>query len=67
MFAFYFLKFCSYVFKKDFICLFLEREEEGEKERERNINVWEKYQSVASRTRPSQGPGHNPDMCPDQE
>ena len=27
-------------FKKDFICLFLEREEEREKERKRNINVF---------------------------
>ena len=30
-----------YFFKKiDFICLFLERGEGREKERERNINVW---------------------------
>ena len=37
-------------FLKDFIYVFLEKEWEGERERERNIDVWEKYQSVASRT-----------------
>ena len=37
---------------------FLERGEGRKKERERNIDVWEKYQSVAS---------HNPGMCPDWE
>ena len=35
------------------IYLFLERGERREKERERNINVQEKYQSVASCTPPT--------------
>ena len=35
------MKFCTFFFfKKDFVCLFLERGEGREKERERNINVW---------------------------
>ena len=32
--------FSALLFFKDFICLFLERGERREKERERNINVW---------------------------
>ena len=36
--------------------MILERGEGREKERERNINVREKYGSVASQTRPDQGP-----------
>ena len=31
---------CSEIFLKDFIYLFLERQERREKERERNISVW---------------------------
>ena len=44
------------VFLKDFIYLFLEREEGREKERERDIDVREKHQSVASGIYPTQGP-----------
>ena len=41
------LQFCwtrMNIFFKDFIFLFLERGEEREKERRRNISVWEKHQ-----------------------
>ena len=38
--------------------LFLERGEWRERERERNINVREKYWSAASHRDPDQGPGH---------
>ena len=44
------------VFLKGFINLFLERGEGREKERERNISVREKHQSVASHVSPDQGP-----------
>ena len=53
--------------KKYFIYLFLERREGREKKRERNINVWEKHQMVASTLHPNQGPACNPGMCPAQE
>ena len=46
--------------KKDFIYLFLERGEGREKERERNIDVREKHQSVAPCTWPIQGPNPQP-------
>ena len=39
----------------------------GEKERERNVYVREKHQSVAPRTMPNWDRTHNPSMCPDQE
>ena len=42
-------------FFKDFIYLILERGDGREKERERNIDVREKYLSGASRTSPNQG------------
>ena len=48
--------------KKDFIYLFLEREEGREIKREKNIDVREKHQLVASPMRPS-----NPGMCPNWE
>ena len=48
--------------KKDFIYSLIEGEGR-EKERERNIEVREKYQSVASRMCPN----YNPGMCPEQE
>ena len=41
---------------EDFICLFSERGEGSEKQRERNIGVKEKCYSVASPTRPNWGP-----------
>ena len=48
--------------------LFIFRERGGrEKERERNINVWEKDQLVASCTPPTGDLAHNPGMCPDWE
>ena len=50
-----------YLFK-DFMYLFLERGEEREKERERNINVW------LPLTHPQTGDlAHNPGVCPDWE
>ena len=49
-------------FFKDFICLFLERGEGKEKERERNIS------DVAAPHRPPTGDlAHNPGTCPDWE
>ena len=53
------------VFKRFY--LFLERGEGREKDRERNIDVREIHQSVASRTPPSGDLAHNPGMCPDWE
>ena len=50
-----------------FYFLFRVKEEGRKKGRERNINVREKNQSVASRTCPNQGRNRNPSMCPDQE
>ena len=47
--------------------LFLERREGREKERERNIDVREKHQSVYSHTCPNLGPGLHPRYVPDQE
>ena len=51
--------------KKDFIYLFLERGEGRETERERNMTVEEKYQSVASWTHLTGNWTHNPGMYPD--
>ena len=53
--------------KKDFIYLFLERGERKEKEKERNIDVWEMYWLVASRLPPTGDLALNPGMCPDWE
>ena len=47
--------------------LFIFQEVGREKERERNINVWEKHQSVASHTPPFGDLARNPAVCPDQE
>ena len=60
-----------YIFKDLFI-LFLEREEGREKETQRNIDVGEIHQSVASSSVASPMPptgdlAHNPGMCPDWE
>ena len=44
------------LFKKDFIYLFSERGNGSEKERERNIDVTEKYQSIAFHMHPNWGP-----------
>ena len=46
---------------------FIFRGEEREKERERNIAVWERYPLAASRTRPAGDLAHNPGMYPNQE
>ena len=54
-------------FFKDFIYLFLEREEGREKERERHINVWEQHQLVASCVPPTRDLACNPGLCPDRE
>ena len=47
-------------FLKDFIYLFLDRREGGQKQRERNMDVREKHQSVASCTCPDLGLGWQP-------
>ena len=44
-----------------------DKREAREKERERNIDVQEKHQSVASPMLPAGNLAHNPGMCPDQE
>ena len=44
--------------------LFLEREEGREKERERNTDVWEKHQSIASPMCPNWGQGPQPMHVP---
>ena len=44
--------------------LILEREEGGERERERNINVREKHRSVASHVHPNQGSTPQPRFVP---
>ena len=54
-------------FKKRFYLFILERGEESGEERERNINVQEKHQSVASCTPPSGDLVCNPGMCHDWE
>ena len=46
------------------IYLFIFRERGREGERERNISVWEKHWSVASRTCPNQGPNLQPRHVP---
>ena len=51
-------------FFKDFIYLFLEREEGRENERERNIHVREKYWLVAFCRYPSWGPNPQPGHMP---
>ena len=52
-------------FLKYFIYLFLERGQGREKEREGNINMWEKHWLVASCIPLTRNLG-NPDMCPDR-
>ena len=47
---------CLFTFLKDMIILFLEQREGREKERKRNIDVKEKYRSVASPGHLVQGP-----------
>ena len=54
-------------FLKDVIYLFLDRGEGREKERERNIDVQEVHQWVASCMLPTGDLAHNPGMCPDWE
>ena len=52
-------------FLKDFIYLFLEREEGREKERERNINMW--LPLMHHLPTPTGGLARNPGMYPDWE
>ena len=59
--------FITIIIFKDFLHLFLERGEGREKERERNIDVWEKYRSAASCMPPTGDLARNPGMCPDWE
>ena len=51
----------------DFVYLLLERGEGKEKERERNIDVQEIHQLVASSTPPTGDLAQNPGMCLDWE
>ena len=46
--------------------LTLEREEGGERDRQTDIDVRERYQSVASRTHPTKDQNHNLGTCSDQ-
>ena len=57
----------SLSFEIDFIYLFIFRERRKEGKRERNINVWEKHQLVASLMPPTGDQACNPGMCPDWE
>ena len=54
----------SFFFLRFFVYLLLERGEGREKERERNINVWEIHRVVASHTPPIWGPGTQPRHVP---
>ena len=59
----------SYIFfylLKNFIYLFLERGKGREKERERNIDVWEKHWLPLAHT-PTRDRTRNPGTCPDWE
>ena len=49
------------------LCLFLERGEGREKDRESNIDVWGKHWSVASHTPPARDLALNPGMCLNRE
>ena len=60
-----YIVFCF--FKEDFIYSFLERRQGREKERERNIDGWEKHPLVASHMPPTRDMACNPGMCPDWE
>ena len=51
------------VFFKILFIYFLREGREG-KERERNVDIWEKHRSVASCTCPNQGPGPQPRYVP---
>ena len=53
--------------KKYILYLFLEGGEGRYKEKERNIDVWEKHQLVASPTPLTWDLTWNPGMCPDKE
>ena len=56
-----------FLIKTFFICLFLERGEGREKERERNINVWLPLACPPLGAPPTGDPVQNPGMCPDWE
>ena len=62
-----YVDFLNVFFFKIFIYLFLETSEGREEERERNIDVWEKNQSVAFRMPPTGELASNPGMCPNWE
>ena len=55
---------CFYYFFKDFIHLFLERQEGRGNEREKQINC---ERCISCLSCPNQGPAHNPGMCLDWE
>ena len=57
----------SSFFQRDFIYLFSERGEGREKEKEKNIDVQEKHQLLASHMPPTVDLARNPAMCPDRE
>ena len=56
-----------FFFNASFFCLFSERDEGREKERERNIVVPELHHSISSHTAPTGDLAQNPGMCPDWE
>ena len=71
-FLYFFIYLNYFMFERLFnfcnVYLFLERGEGREKERERNIDVWEKHPSFASHTSPNWGPGLQPRLVrPDWE
>ena len=59
--------FLVFIFFFKNLCYFLEMGEGREKERERNMDVWEKHWSVASHMPPTGDLSQNPGMCPDWE
>ena len=61
------LQFYSFLFFKDFIYLFWERREGRGKERDRNIDMWEKHWLVASCIPPNGDWTHNAGMFPSWE
>ena len=63
----YFVDCLFYLFLKDFIYLFLERGDEWEKDRERNVNMSEICESVASPMAPAGDLACHPGLCLDWE
>ena len=66
LFSLSFFNYLPYlwIFKKDFVYLLLEKEEGRKKERERNIDMLERHQSVAFPVPPVWGPAPRPRHVP---